>query len=253
VLAYRIHHSPPPWIRGFAIVALIGVVLVIGVVVAHAYVELQQPINSQAVEMNASVRAIPDLTALVRQSDLVAVGLVVGDGNTRLQVQPIVTPNANPPTPAPRGVSDPKAGSPNSVPPPAGPPGQLTLGRRPQTPVTSFGVEVERVAHGTAPAGQQITVVQPGGTISVATFPGGPVLTRTVQIEDDMLMRSGQRYVLFLKRGESGAFFVVGGAQGRLSVDTTLKVHPLNPGAPATQAHDGQPLDSFLAEVTATT
>jgi hypothetical protein len=232
---------------------LVGVALVMGAVVGRAYVELQQPVNSQAVEMNASVRAIPDLTALVRQSDLVVVGRVVGDGNTRLEVQPIDTPKANPPTPAPRIVSDEKAAAPNSGPPPAGPPGQLTLGRRPQTPVTSFGIEVERVAHGTAPAAQQITVVQPGGTISVPTLPGGPVLTRTVQIEDDKLMRSGQRYVLFLKRGENGAFFVVGGAQGRLSVDTTLKVHPVNPGAPATRTHDGQPLDSFLAEVAATT
>ena len=234
--------------RSLAMVCVAGVVLTFAVIMGRAYFELEQSINSQAVDMGESMRAIPDLASLTRQSDLVVVGRVTADGITQLLTQPVATPAANPPPQA----SLQKGG--NAPPPP--PPslqqqGQITVSR-PQTPITTYVVEVERVGRGTASTGEHLTVTQPGGTISVPTLPGGPVLTRNVQIEDDSPMHAGERYVLFLKLVNDGSFFVVGGAQGRLSIDGPGNVHPLNPGTPATNAHNGQALDDFMSEVAAT-
>jgi hypothetical protein len=100
-----------------------------------------------------------------------------------------------------------------------------------QAPSTSYTVDVESVVRGTAP--------------------GSPQLVVNVPIEDDTQMAIGQRYVLFLKQADGGTFFIVGGLQGLLSIDTAGNVHPANPGVPATHAYDGQPLNAFIAAVTA--
>jgi hypothetical protein len=233
--------------RLLALVSAADVVIALTVVVARAYFELEQPINNQAIDMGESMRAIPDLASLTRQSDLVVVGRVTSDGVTVLLQQPVATPANNPPP----QTTQPKGAYPPPPPPALQRQGQLTVSQ-PQTPVTSYQIQIERVGRGTASVSEHITVSQPGGTISVPTVPGGPVLTRNVQVEDDIPMRAGERYVFFLKRANDGTFFVVGGAQGRLSIDGSGHVHPLNPGAPATHSHDGQALDSFLSEVAAT-
>jgi hypothetical protein len=178
----------------------------------------------------------------------VVVGRVIGDGVTVLLQQPAATPAVNPPPP--QTSLQKNANTPPPPPPALQQQGQITVSG-PQTPITSYQVEIERVGRGPASALEHITVSQPGGTISVPTVPGGPVLTRHVQVEDDSPMRAGERYVFFLKRVNDGTFFVVGGAQGRLSIDGTGHVHPLNPGAPATHTHDGQALDGFLSEIAA--
>jgi len=93
-------------------------------------------------------------------------------------------------------------------------------------------VSVEAVVRGPATAGQQLSVVQD-------------------QPEEGPPMQTGQRYVLFLIQAEPGTYYTAGGAQGRLLVDATDIVHPVNPGSPATHAYNGQSLASFSAAVAA--
>jgi hypothetical protein len=210
--------------------------------------QLQQPMNGPAPNSDGSVRAIPDLASLVRQSDLVIVGRVTDGGTTRLQAQPVATPAANPPPATPDGPS--AKVSRNAPPPPPAALGQAQAARQSQTPVTSYTVSIDQVLRGASPVGQQITLVQPGGLVSAAVFPGGPVLTRTVQVEADPLMHANERYVFFLRHAEGSLWYVVGGAQGRLSIDARNNVHPLNPSLPATHAYDGDSLQRFVSAVT---
>jgi hypothetical protein len=193
-------------------------VVVIAGGVALAYLEREPTL--QVVSMPDSERAIPDLATLVHESDLIVVGRVAGDGTSRLPAQPGQSPGAS-----------------------------TVLGG---LPVTDYPFDVERVARGALVSpGARITLIQPGGTIKVPIFPGGPSRTRVVQFEDDTLMARADRYVLFLKPAEGGAFSVVGGAQGRLIVDAQNRVHPLHAGIPPTHAYDGQTLDAFLTDVAA--
>ncbi len=53
-----------------------------------------------------------------------------------------------------------------------------------------------------------ITVVQPGGTLGSRHFVN----------EHETLLRPGSTYLLFLRRGEDGKYFIVGGAQGAYDV-----------------------------------
>jgi hypothetical protein len=229
-----------------ASIAILAAVGLVGGAIAHAVLELDQA-SSGAVEMSESVRAIPDLGALVRQSDVVAVVRVLDGGTVRIQDQPVATPAANPPPPQSNPIG--KSALPTPL-PAVQQQGQISVGR-PQTPMTVFRVEVERAVRGNATAGEQLSVVQAGGPISVPVVPGGPVLTRTVQIEDERLMQEGERNVVFLKRAPDGTFFITGQAQGRLTVDAAGKVHAVNPGAPATHTYDGQALDDLLVAVMA--
>ena len=207
--------------------------------------------------MPDSERAITDLAALVHAADLIVVARVAADGTSRLVVQPDQTPPAVPPPP-PQGLGDDKsrlaAQQPPAVTPTRQSPAQVASSGTTGLPVTDFPVEVERVVRGAgAVSGARITVIQPGGSVKVPIFPGGPARARRVQIEDDSLMSPGERYVLFLRAAEAGAFRVVGGAQGRLTVDAQDRVHPLHPGIPPTRGHDGQTLSGFLTDVAAIT
>ena len=231
---------------GVASIAILAAAGLVGGAIAHAVLELDQA-SSRAVGMSESVRAIPDLGALVRQSDVVVVVRVLDGGTVRVQNQPVVTPAANPPAPQSPPIG--KSTLPTPL-PAVQQQGQISVSR-PQTPMTVFKVEIERAVRGNATAGEQLSVVQAGGTISAPVVPGGPVLTQTVQIEDERLMQVGERNVLFLKRAPDGTFFITGQAQGRLTIDAAGKVQAVNPGAPATHTYDGQALDDFLVAVMA--
>jgi hypothetical protein len=214
------------------------VVLIAAGLLGRAYVDLQQQAGDVLVGPSVSALAIPDLAALTRMADVVVVGRVAGDGVTRLVAQPAQTPI---PFQPPAGAAPP----PTRVIPP-----QASRATSFSIPTTHFAVQVERVIRGTSPAAQ-IEVVQPGGIISSPVVPGGPSLTRTVQIEDDALMKRDERYVLFLQRTADGTYVMTGGPQGRLSLDAQGRVHPVHVGALAARAHDGQTLDNFVAEVAA--
>ncbi|MBV9170695.1 MAG: hypothetical protein JOZ81_11480 [Chloroflexi bacterium] len=234
----------------FRLIAGVGLgaaVLLVAVALGRAYLELQQPMNGPALGSDGSVRAIPDLASLVRQSDLVVVGRVTDDGTTHLQAQPVATPVVHPPPASPDGPSVKVVR--DAPPPPPAALGQAGAARQPQMLVTNYAVVIEQVLRGASAVGQQITLVQPGGVLSAAIFPGGPALTRTVQVEADPLMRANARYVFFLRRGEAGTWYVVGGSQGRMSIDARNNVHPLNPSAPATHAYDGDSLERFVSAV----
>jgi hypothetical protein len=226
------------------VAVLAGVVAVLGLAVVgavgRAVFDLQRQAGDILTGPSGSMLAIPDLASLARQADLVVVGRVSAAGVTRMLVQPAQTPIPFQPPP---GSTPPPT---RVLPPEASRGGTLSI------PSTRYPVQVERVVRGSgvAPA-PQITVVQPGGVISAPVVPGGPALTRTVQIEDDTLMNANERYVLFLQRTDDGSYVVVGGPQGRLPIDAQGRVHPLHPGIPATRGHDGQALDSFISEVAA--
>ncbi|MDQ3810145.1 MAG: hypothetical protein M3336_07635 [Chloroflexota bacterium] len=221
----------------------------------RAWADLQHQTSELAVTTSrgaGSAVAIPDLASLTRLADLVVVGRVAGEGATRLEVQPAQTPIPFQPLAPPAGPSGGgKAGEPVTPPPRAESLAQAGRGAGPAIPITAYPVEVERVVRGGAGAGQQVTVVQTGGTFSVPVVPGGPSVTRTLQVEDDALMRVGERYVLFLRRNGDGTFAIVGGPQGRMLVDSGGRVHPVAGGSPATSGRDGQAVDTFVADVAA--
>jgi hypothetical protein len=98
-------------------------------------------------------------------------------------------------------------------------------------PVTDYMIRVDRVLKGTLASGSTITVTQTGGTVERPTYPGGPKLSRTLMLEHDPLMAPGQQHLMFLSRTSDGRYYVVGGPQGRFSIDKGGKVHPVDPAA----------------------
>lgn len=152
-------------------------------------------------------------------ADLVIVGRVTAPGTTRQLAQPPQTPIG--PTRAVPGT--PAAGD-----------GGISV------PVTTYSVNVERVARGSAAPGSQLSVAQSGNPIRGA-----------VPTQDDAPLAADERYVLFLQKADAATFLVVGDIQGRLSIDAQARVHPVGSGSPATRGHDGQPLDAFLKDVAA--
>jgi hypothetical protein len=222
-----------------------------GLGVARAYVELYTLAPTQPdPELMSSVRAIPDLHTLVQSADLVIVGRVEGNGTTHLEQLEPQAPAHNPP-PAPFNVSPQKAGL--ATPPPESSPAvQLpTLQTASGIPSTSFTIEIERVVRGDARVGERVTLVQNGGVITASTFPGGPLLRRTVELPGDPLLRAGERAVLFLTRSADGTYSVLGAGQGHLVVDSANLVHPVQPGAPAVQSLAGESVESVVARLNA--
>ncbi len=55
---------------------------------------------------------------------------------------------------------------------------------------------------------------------------------------------------MFLKKGQSGNFYTVGGAQGRFEVRAG-KIESISHASPVGQAHNGQSLEAFAAQVEA--
>jgi len=218
--------------RWLAILVGLGGLAVLVAAVSRTYLDQQRHTSGPVITPanvapagGGAVAAIPDFATLVHESDVVVVGRVVGEGITREEVQPVRTPIPFQPDPSrpapPTRPSGPDSGQGN-------PTGIVIV-------TTRYPIEIERVGLGSNNSGDRIAVVQSGGGNAS---------------EDDPLMREGERYVLFLHGLDDGSFAVVGGPQGRLSVTSAGRVHPVRL-APATVAHDGQPLDDFLADVAA--
>lgn len=172
-----------------------------------------------SVQNSESAPAIPDLTTLTRLANLVVVGRLASPGVTRQVAQPIMTPIG--PAIGPTRSGQPQSGG-----------GGINI------PVTSYSVDVERVVRGTPPPGAQLVLVQSGNPIA-----GAPPSA------DDPPLTAGERDVLFLQRADDGTYFLVGGPQGRLTIDAQGNVHTVGAGSPATRGRDGQALDAFLNDV----
>jgi hypothetical protein len=232
---------------GMLIVA--GVLGLVVISVGRIYLGIQDVAADRVVELNASFKAAPDLVTLKNQSDLVVVGRIAAEGTTRMVAQSGNSDKTAPP-PAPPALDPAKADALKQQ--PAAPQSQVAgaiANANIGTPLTTYVVRVERVVKGNARG--EIAVSQLGGKVMLDSFPGGPKLQRTVQFEGDTLMQAGERHVLFLKSAGDGTFFVTGGPQGRLSIDSGGKVHPIDNTAPALRAHAGETLEDFLATVEA--
>jgi hypothetical protein len=230
----------------------VGTITLFAATIGRAYLEIQAAASDRLVELHASFKAIPDLATLKSQADLVVVGRIARNGTTN-RITDSGNSRATAPTPPPLDLSDKKANAVKQQPAPAAPPSSTdanianaNLG----TPVTTYDVQIERVLKGSS-ASSQIVVGQLGGKVALDTFPGGPKLQRTVVFEGDTLMNAGERHVLFLKRASDGTFFMVGGPQGRLSIDNTDQLHPIDTTSPAHHGRAGETLDGFIAEFTA--
>lgn len=96
--------------------------------------------------------------------------------------------------------------------------------------------------------------VQSGNVIVRQT--GNRAGTKIVEVRDDPLMEVGARYLLFLKSGSPGKYFVAGGPDGRMVVESGL-VYSLSAKYPAAGIDDvavvAQPLDAVKALVAAAT
>ena len=177
------------------------------------------------------------------------VGHAIDGGKTRriappaqqaVAFQPNSTPNA-PGDKAPlslKGNQGPIGVKPGDPPPPSM-----------DTVVTDYTFEISRVIYGSLAQGAHITLTQSGGPIELPTFPGGPTLKRTIQFEHDPLIVKDQEHALFLGLAKDGTYYVVGGPQGRLTVDKAGKVHPIDPSTPALRGRAGTTLESLVLEV----
>jgi hypothetical protein len=223
-----------------------ALVLAAGLTVGRI-VQIQQRAENRKVEIGTSYLAYSSLDSLAQRADLIVVGHPLDQGKTRLVPQPPQQPTAFQPNTSTNVPGEKSKLSVGQVPasPKAGEPAPPAM----DTPVTDFTIEVTRVLHGQLALGAQVTVSQPGGLVELPTFPGGPTLKRTIEFEHDTLMTQGQDQVLFLGKAKDGTYFIVGGPQGRLSVDKGGKIHPIDAGAPATRGRSGQSLESFAGEV----
>ena len=241
--------TPSP--RRMLLVVTAGALALSASFAALRYIQILQRAENRNVEIGASYRAVNTLESLSRQADLIVVGHAIDAGKTRRVLQPVQQAVPFQPN-QPVNVPDEKAKL-------SGLGNQGTIGVRgnagdPAAPsfdsvVTDFTFEITRVLHGQLKAGAQISVTQPGGPIELPTFPGGPTLKRTIEFEHDPLIVKGQEHALFLSQTKDGKYYVVGGPQGRLTVDNGGKIHPIDPAAPATRGRAGQTLESFAVEV----
>ncbi len=235
--------------RHVVVLIAVGTIALGAATIGRAYLEIQAAASDRLVELHASYKAIPDLPTLKSQADLVVVGHIARNGTTKLVTQS-GNSGATAPAAAPLELSDKKAGAVKQKPAPVAPPfstdtnvANANIG----TPVTTYEIQIQRALKGSITG--QISVTQLGGKVSLDTFPGGPKLQRTVVFEGDTLMNAGERHVLFLKRANDGTFFVVGGPQGRLSIDNTDKLQPIDSTAPAHRGRAGGTLEAFIAEL----
>jgi hypothetical protein len=236
--------------RRLAILIGAGLLASASLTAGRAYIEIQDSASDRLVQLDASFKAAPDLATLRDNSDLVVVGRIAREGTTRMVAQTGNNASIGGPAPAPFSVDPKKAEAEKAQPPAPGPSSTTQVGNANLgTPVTTYTVQVERSVKGNAPA--QISLAQLGGKVTLDTYPGGPKLQRSVEFEGDTLMKPGERNVLFLNRASDGTFVVGSGPQGRLGIDQTGKVHPIDPNAPALKAHEGADLEGFIGAVNA--
>jgi hypothetical protein len=231
--------------RRMALLIGAGILAVTAAFAGRAYLDIQDSAADHLVQLSAVYKAAPDLATLKANSDLIVVGRIAKAGTTRMVVQ---TGNSGISAPAPDrlGVDAKKSDAEKLQPPAPGLPSQNLIGNANLgTPVTTYAVQVEQSIKGSAPA--QISVTQLGGKVTLDTYPGGPKLQRTVEFEGDTLLQAGERHVLFLNRAADGTFFVGSGPQGRLTIDQSGKIHPVDANAPALHGHEGDNLQAFLS------
>jgi hypothetical protein len=242
--AFTLPRLARPSLGRLALFAAAAALVVSATYVVGRYQEIQARASDRLVTIGASYAQIPDLPALTRGADLVVRGRVLDQGQVRFEAQPDQKPGKFVPPPA----SD-KPRKPTGEDPAAKETGQ-TLGGLPGNPVTDYAIQVSKVIKGDAPKGDKLVVSQPGGHVELPTYPGGPTLKRTLQFEDDPLMEHGQEHVFFLKKAEDGAYFVVGGPQGRFQVNNG-KIKSVDGRSAVGKQHDGEDADSFAAKVAA--
>jgi hypothetical protein len=232
--------------------AILAAILAAAVVyVGASALALQQNAANHVVEISTEYQLIPSLDALAKQSDVVVVGHVLEQVATHIVTPPEVKPQPFKPAPPPDAIKTAVAAGQDDTAPMT----QTVRKAPPSLPVTTFEVKVDRVLGGNADDGQRLSVIQPGGQVTVPTFPDGPKLQRTLVDEGDPLLVPGQQEVLFLHRvgeDENGAseddYYIVGGPQGRFHVNNNA-VTPLLVGIPLAQGHVGESLPSFIAAI----
>jgi hypothetical protein len=208
---------------------------------------LQDYAQDRLVEVGASYKPYADVAAMTRDTDLVVVARVMGEGKTRYVAQAVEKPRAFQPAASTDNATSEKQRLASTMPEP---PTNTATSAQFDLPVTTFTLAVERVVRGSA-RGDMLTVSQPGGIVRTPTFPGGPQITRTVQFEHDPAMKSGERQLLFLRDTGDGTYYVVGGPQGRLRIDAAETAHAIDRAAPAVRGRNGERVESLLAEVAA--
>jgi hypothetical protein len=238
--------------RGAQIVGLMTLALLAGVA-GRFYLDMQDFAQDRVVEVGASYLPYNSVADLTRDSDLVVLGHVMGEGTTHLVAQQAERPRpfqapATSDLPESKRLATTPSQKPGVADTDAQTNGASTVSF--DLPVTVYTIAVERVVHGAAQP-SQLTVTQPGGKLRTPTFPGGPQITRTVQFEHDAPFQAGERHLLFLRAAGDGTYFVVGGPQGRLTIDRTEKVHPIDRAAPAARGREGQGVEALLSEVAA--
>jgi hypothetical protein len=208
---------------------------------------------NQDVTMHVAYVPVQDLAELSKKTDAVVVGRVLAKGATKLIKTEGQQPQGFAPVGAPAGasLSQQKLDGLNNAPAaPARsrediitPPGGI--------PVTEFTVEVTRALHGTFKKGDQLTLTQTGGEISIPLGAGAPTLKRTIMADHDPLLVQGQEQVFFLSRNTSGGFVVAGGPDGRFSLDAKRTIQPVDHGSPLGNSLKGESIDSLEAQVKA--
>lgn len=243
---------PQPRPRQIALLLGAGALVAVTALVGRALIDFRDYASDHLVEFSAAYKPISDLATLSRESDLVIVGKIADAGTLHFANQAGGAPSNNPAPRAPDATGKKadalKTGASVAVAPaPSGKVVNTING----TPFTTFDVQIERVVRGNAKEGSHIQLTQPGGHVTLDTIPGvdAAQLHRTVEFEHDTLLQAGEEHLMFLQRASDGTFFVLGGPQGRLSIDKTGKVHPIDVGSPALRGREGQLLESLVTEV----
>jgi hypothetical protein len=249
MMMHSLSLSPAPSPRRLILLAGAGALAVAATLATVRYMQIVQSAENRTVEISTSYRGFTTLESLAREADLVVVGHAIDGGKTRRVAPPTqqaVAFQANPTTNAPGDKSQLSSKG-----------NQGSIGVKPGDPpppsmdsvVTDYTIEVSRVISGQVQPGAHITLTQSGGPIDLPTFPGGPTLHRTIQSEHDPLIQKGQEHVLFLGHAKDGTYYVLGGPQGRLTLDNGGKVHPIDPATPALRGKNGTTLESLAIEV----
>lgn len=172
----------------------------------------------QTVHISMTTRSYPNLKALTQRARLIVKGHVVGNGSTKRVAQP----NSDP----------------------AGPDQGL--------PETIFSFQITQVLKGSDHVNQQISIFQTGGTFTEHQGSNGPLVQRTYVVDEQPLLVAGDETILFLDLATSGpdagAYYIVGGEEGRYTVSQGL-VHPFLPITKRLIGHDGDTLSVFSAAV----
>jgi hypothetical protein len=228
---------------------VLGVLAAVGVIAFNQYQALVQDARNQVVEVGATYTLVPSLAALTKQSDLVIVGRVVGNGSTHLIAQPTTQNGAS----ANAGMGPVPLDKANLATTQQAPTSQQSNSPLPDQsiPETSYTIQIVQVISGTAPASSRIRVNLPGGLVTLPTFPMGPRLQRTMVWENNPLFVAGEQETLFLHRNADGSYAVVGGPQGRFTI-VNGAVHPIDAAAPLAKGHDGESLNAFSHDIAVT-